>query len=402
MHGRSIFAIFTIMKRTVQRYDTGTIESVDSGDGFLRARVTIARDGVFPYLYSDGSISLEVKKDVDLFSEMTINSAKGVPVVDGHPPIEDNNGLINSKNYNKYVKGALGDTISVKDGKLDSMETIFDADLIRELKAGKKLEVSIGLETDMDYTPGIYKGEKYDAAQTNIRINHVAHVEKGRAGNSVRAHLDSAIRQDIAVMHINKNNKGNNMGDENKGKDAEVNALLEGFKKLFAMLTKSSVETSVDAKDAEKPEATTPPVKTDSSDLERIIKIQAARIDALEAVAKKRDEIASGEITTSRLDAAINERLNLVEIASSVVKDFKRDGLDNRDIKLKVIEQMLPFPSGTKMDSIDDVVIDARFDAASELARQKANIDESSSKPKFDQSDINALREKRQNMIGGE
>jgi hypothetical protein len=41
----------------------------------------------------------------------------------------------------------------------------------------------------LDETPGEYNGEKYDAVQRNIRVNHLALVPKGRAGNA-RLNLD--------------------------------------------------------------------------------------------------------------------------------------------------------------------------------------------------------------------
>lgn len=75
--------------KTSYRYDRGSIEPIERGDGFLRARVKIARDGVFPYIYPNGKIYREAKLADELFSELTIDSAKGIPVTDGHPPISD-------------------------------------------------------------------------------------------------------------------------------------------------------------------------------------------------------------------------------------------------------------------------------------------------------------------------
>ena len=201
------------------RYDNGSIEPLEIGEGFVRARVLFARDGVFPYVYPDGSIKMEAKLDSELLSSSTIESAKGKPICDGHPPLSDSQGLITPENYNRYVKGALGDSVSVinRDGinYLSAYETIFDPSLIESLKANEKLEVSIGFESDIDFTSGEYRGQRYDAVQRNIKINHIAHVEKGRAGDSVRAYLDSGINR-IAVMQsqnieTQKENKENVM-----------------------------------------------------------------------------------------------------------------------------------------------------------------------------------------------
>jgi hypothetical protein len=61
--------------KPVQRFDRGLIQKGDEKDGFLRARVSIARVGVFPYLYLDCQFRHEAKLPEDLFSEITINTA---------------------------------------------------------------------------------------------------------------------------------------------------------------------------------------------------------------------------------------------------------------------------------------------------------------------------------------
>lgn len=186
------------MKREY-RYDKATIVPIESTPGFLRARVAIARPGVFPYIYRDGTIRMEAKLPDEILSEQTIESAKGAPVTHGLPPLDDSRGLVTPEKWHKYVKGALGDEVQIINNMPLFNETVFDAGLIEELKKGNKLEVSIGFETDIDPTPVEYAGQKYDCIQRNIRINHVAHVDSGRAGDTVRAYLDSAIPDGIHI-----------------------------------------------------------------------------------------------------------------------------------------------------------------------------------------------------------
>ena len=80
----------------------------------------------------------------------------------------------------------------------------------------------------------------------------------------------------------------------------------------------------------------------------------------------------------AKLDAAINERLELIELARSCVSEFKHNGLSNRDIKLAVIDKILPFGPEVKRDALADVVINARFDAAAAMAREIASRREES------------------------
>ncbi|HPA70779.1 MAG TPA: DUF2213 domain-containing protein [Spirochaetota bacterium] len=393
------------MGKKVFRYDRGTIEPFERGDGFLRARVTIARPGVFPYLTPQGTIRMEAKLPDDLFSEITIESAKGKPVLDGHPPISDNNGLINPKNYHKYVKGALGDHVEVKNNHLHANETIFDAALIDDLANGKKVEVSIGFETDMEEAAGEYQGAKYDARQTNIRINHVAHVPQGRAGETVRAHLDAAIESklDIAVMQTESALEGKKSTNV-RGDAMDENAMLAAMKKFFSWIMGGGKDdpaapakdgAGAPAKPADDPAKVPEPAKGDSALAEENKKLMA-RIDALEAVVKKQEAGTREKEATMKMDEAINARMSLVDTARALIKDFKHDGMTNREIKLKVIEQVLPFGKDVKVDSMDDVVIDARYDAALSLAKEKASVmDEDTGAPRFDEKEIATKRAQR-------
>lgn len=126
------------------RYDSLTVEPMETSSGFLRAKVSLAKPGVFEYILSDGKTRKEAKLPEDLFSSVTIDSARNAPITDEHPPLSDNRGLINSKNYSKYTKGVLSDSVLVENNYLNSQEIIFDSSLIEALKRGEKREVSIG------------------------------------------------------------------------------------------------------------------------------------------------------------------------------------------------------------------------------------------------------------------
>ncbi len=385
------------------RFDRGQIETLMRGDGFLRARVSIARPGVFPYFTPSGDIRMEAKLPGDLFSDITINSAKGAPVTDGHPPIEDNRGMVSTTNWQKYVKGSLGDTAIIKDNRIDFTETVFDAALIADLEENRKVEVSIGFKTDIDYTPGEFEGQRYDARQTNILINHVAHVDKGRAGESVRAYLDSADVK-YAVQTETKNTTRRDSKMESK--------LLEAIKKFLALLGISNEEPADgEGSSGDKPAdgnggdtGTVVDSKTDSAkellDLRKKVMVQQAKIDALEAVTKKQDADKKRSDEALRIDEAVKNRLTLIDTAKSVIPDVKYDGLTDRAIKLAVIEKTLPYDKEVKVDTLDDLFIDARFDAALTFAREKANITgDTVSDNRIDEAVIEKKKSARLNML---
>jgi hypothetical protein len=349
---------------------------------------------------------MEAKLDTDIFSDFTINTAKGIPVTNGHPPIEDNGGLLNGANYKKYVKGSLGDNIAVRDGHIEGIETIFDKDLISELKSGKKLQVSTGLRSMVVYEPGEYQGNRYDARQTNIRMNHIAHVERGRAGDSVRAYLDSAI-PGIAVMHTKYETRSDDMPDNANGSGTannmngdDMGGLINAIKKFLMTLIGASDQPD-QGTPKDQPDQGTPKDQPDQGtpkNDELVRKLQA-KLDAQQAVLDKmNDEGRKGEE-----NARFDEKFALIETAKSLIPDFTHKGMGDRDIKLKIIEKVLPFKPDVKLDEIDDITIDARCDAAIDLAHERAMLfDGNGNENRIDACGIDKKRKKRLSMMKDE
>lgn len=150
-------------------------------EGFvLCIDVPVARVGEM--LYAAGEVPLKAGPDGlirvtrgpdELFSEETLASYAGKPVVDDHP--EDDVGPQNWK------KLAIGIVLNPRRGTGDDSDVmladllIMDASAIRDVEAGKR-EVSAGYDADYEQT-----GEGV-GRQTRILGNHVALVERGRCG----------------------------------------------------------------------------------------------------------------------------------------------------------------------------------------------------------------------------
>lgn len=189
------------------RFDRATVFDVKENQfGFVILEAAITRTGVMPYKMPDGEIRKELKHPDEIFAADTMDSAKSVPVTDGHPLP-----MVNPKNYEKYLKGSTHLDVRKEGNLLVVSETIFDEDLIAYILSGKKRQISIGFDCIIKDEPGTFKGEEYDVKQTDIRINHIAHLEQGRAGETVGARLDNSIEdsQRYAVMDgdtININN----------------------------------------------------------------------------------------------------------------------------------------------------------------------------------------------------
>ena len=184
--------------------------------------VPIARAGWYEYLEGEvidsGSMDkiIQVYRSPDeVFSESAIASFEGKPFVDEHPQEE----MVTPENSNKYTKGTARNVrrSSSENDMLIADIVVYDADVIKEIEEGKR-EISCGYECDYVESDGTY-------CQTNIRGNHVALVDVGRAGHRVRI-KDSDIKKNI------KDSKGENKGmsktlrNLTQKKDRPVNKFL--------------------------------------------------------------------------------------------------------------------------------------------------------------------------------
>lgn len=160
---------------------------LETDEGFLICRnVPIARTGDQQYLASelglDGDKVVTVHRpEEEVFSEATVASFEGKPVTDNHPSelLDSSNVTIHSKGHAQNIRRGVGEWSDYLVGDL----FVQDERLIEEIRNGKR-EVSCGYSVDyVDNGDGTY-------TQRNIRGNHIAIVEEGRAGHKA-AIMDS-------------------------------------------------------------------------------------------------------------------------------------------------------------------------------------------------------------------
>lgn len=152
-------------------------------EGFLICKdVPIARTGSQQYRgcefggpVADGIYNVQ-RPEAEVFDRAAVASFEGKPVCDEHPE-ED----VTPDNYGRYMKGVCRD-VRRGDGDLSNCLVadlvIYDADLINKIEAGKR-EISCGYDCLWNPT----SDSSYD--QLEIRGNHVAVVDRGRAGHKV-------------------------------------------------------------------------------------------------------------------------------------------------------------------------------------------------------------------------
>lgn len=174
-------------KKTVDRsniYTSGQIGRTReiTPEGYLLCRdVRLARTGIL--IYGDGEVPvkpdntglIQIYRGEDvLFSPTTISSGEGKPVTNDHP-----DDWVSPENW-KIFSGGSGHNIHRGEGEdaeyLMGDLLVMDKEAIDAVMAGK-VEISLGYDAEYtEVSPG--KG-----VQSNIVINHIALVDKGRCGS---------------------------------------------------------------------------------------------------------------------------------------------------------------------------------------------------------------------------
>ena len=386
------------------RIDKASFKIIETGEGFLRAKITIAKPGVFNYFNADGSVSKEAKLPDDIFSSDVLITANGAPITDDHPKKNKIPVLVDSLNYKEFVRGTISNPIvefnpQTNENELNAIATIYDSALIQNIKNKKQNEASIGFVHTIDNNSGFYNGIKYDIAQKNIKINHVALVSSGRAGESVKIHIDKKEKNIMSHKWIVEGNDASNlltyrMLDGNT--DIQVDGAIHG-ELMRARNDSKEKSKKIEILENENKDLRNglEKIKIDMKDIpdkEKILTELEIANDKAAEWKKKFDELENK--IPDMIERNSKEKFQLIEFAKSVDPNMRIDGLSNKEIKLQIIAKGLPFRSGINIESQADEIVEARYDAACELLREKAI--KNNDKPKVGLSiDRNQLAEKR-------
>lgn len=177
------------MKVTVYDRSSYRITSREYTDeGFLRVPGNVARTGIQDYLASELGLKGDPNRIIkvyrppeEVFNADSLATYSGADVTLNHPK-----GLVNADNYKVTSVGVVRSSGSKSDDFVQCDLIIKDAAAIKAVNSGK-CELSAGYTAVYDETPGITpEGDPYDYVQREIRINHVAIVDRARAGANAR------------------------------------------------------------------------------------------------------------------------------------------------------------------------------------------------------------------------
>ena len=194
-------------------------------EGYLVDHPIVTSVGIFVYHNPDGSERRELRLPEEVFAAKSLASYKGKPVIITHEA-----GYVDTENVQEEHVGTV-----LSEGYQDGNDVraeiiIHDMDTVRGI--GLR-ELSLGYNLRLEETPGVWEGQPYDAIQRDIEINHLALVEKARAGEQARLNIDSKSHDNLKGGKLDM--AKNITRKDGDGLDAAaIDAAIEAFKQRRA------------------------------------------------------------------------------------------------------------------------------------------------------------------------
>lgn len=363
------------MMKRVQRFDSARVKARFDDNGFMIDNPIVARIGLQVYRKPDGTERREFRPASEVFKPESLATYQGKPVTLGHV-------MVNSKNARDVVVGACSGPATRNGIGVEVPLIVYDDESINKAKKKLAAEISVGYSSvdieeggwgcnetgeyildsqkqDQDYIPASWV--RFDAVQTEIEVNHIALVFRGRAGVA-KLNLDSEQEFPYDAIEHFKTDNGELPMKTIKIDSAEFEVAPE-------------VAAHIEKLDADKAtaEAATATATAQRDQLQ-------VKVDGIPEVVKTEVEKA---VAKAKADA--EQHADLVAFATEI--GVKHDGLDDKAIKLACIKEL----SGVDASSKEDAYIDSAFDFARQSDKMAANRIAVAGKPgksKKDSADI--------------
>jgi len=326
---------------------------IDPSTGFLYGKARLTRTGVFDYYDKSGNLMREYRSEEEVFDEDSIKSLSMKPIVNDHP-----SEMVTSDNVNLLQVGSVGEVIDKDGAFLTSNIIITDKDMVDTVLNRKKMglptELSCGYNCMIVPEIGHHDSDGYYTfAQKKIKYNHVAIVDRGRAGDQVRI-LDKKQQKKEQIM-------------------AKVQFTRKAIK--YDSLTLDQITQVVDEESL------------------NLINILSNKLDEavylLNNISAKKDEFQAkydqANVTITELKTKI-DTLNdvnspiivaMIKERSDVETVAKELGVDCKDKDIKTIkcDSILALSKNADLKDKSDLYINTRFDAIKDIVKEKVNND---------------------------
>jgi hypothetical protein len=315
--------------------DTQLSGSRITTDGYLVASVLCARTGIQDYRGTELDkpempIVKVYRPESSVFAKDSLSTFAGKPTTNDHPPVQ-----VTADNWREYAVGSIGEEV-LRDGEYIRVPiTLMDAATIKAVQDGKR-EISMGYDMELDWTPGTTAdGQVYDAIMKNLRMNHLAIVDRGRAGS--RARIGDKSPWGVAPLITDRNPPMttrkiviDGITIETTDQGAEAIGKLQTEKQAIA----DAHDAAIAAKDAE-------------------LAAKDARIADLE----------KAQLTPEALDAKVQARADLLAKARLLAKDADFTGKADIDV---IKTAVIAVRGADAVKDKSDAYVAAAFDLAVE------------------------------------
>ena len=176
------------MKTNNLALDRGSVRNY-SEDGHLHVETShISKAMVCPYYGREipdcEGLGLDPEKVYYLYRDAE-ELEKAAPTFAGKPILLRHTPVSSDDHPRDITVGSIGDNVTWNAPYLDASLHIWDEQAIAGIETKKQTELSCGYHYEADMTAGEFEGTPYDGVMRNIRGNHLALVDVGRAGPDV-------------------------------------------------------------------------------------------------------------------------------------------------------------------------------------------------------------------------
>ena len=368
---------------------------LETGEGFLICRnVPIARTGM--QQYRGREIGLETDEIVEVwrpesevFDPAAMASFEGKPVTNDHPTE-----LVTPDNVARYEMGHIQNVRrgsgEFSDFLLGDLH-IHDAELIKAIRNGKR-QISCGYECE-------YIEEDGKITQSNIRGNHVAVVDEGRAG------VKAAIMDSINSNQPEKAERTRRMSRKSsilKLFGLAASGRSEEELNRLALDTADALEEQAEVKAEEKVEATAPKATDQTSAEEKPAELTEKEQTKVETEIK---DAVSIETLNEKLDKLISLLTPKAEPEKAEVEVETKEDIDSAIEKLDITGEEAAVVPAEEMDACGGTK-DAALDAATQkrilstVRSAVAGISDEKQRQAVTDAILGAVRSKKNDLQG--
>ena len=351
-------------------FDTKNSNREKDANGFLHVKnCHCTKVQIAQYLGCEISKDLIPDKVYNVFRpEEELNKAETIQSLNGVPLQLEHHDDTAEKPAQYTRIGATGTDAVFEYPYLSNSLHFFNQKAIDLIESGEKCELSIGYDCEIHKEAGEFEGVPYDFVQRNIKIQHVALVECGRAGADVKVSDSKEI-----ILNSEKN--------EVKQMDKEkllqlINELVKAGASEEEIKAKIDELTADACEDEDEVEVETEEVKTEEPDTEEVEEQEQETSDEEQTEQADDDDLiieeVKAELEKAGLDAENEELVKAFIVGNHFAKsETEATDEDTTDEEAteeeKEAEEQKATDTALKVAKIVKADIERRFNAVNEV-----------------------------------